>query len=546
MRGLLSPGGLWPKASVVRFRAVSFVLLAVICIRAATLEVGDLIDPTETRYATIAENMLFSGDWITPRLQTESGLAPYLSKPPLHFWLTALSYKLFGIDEWTSRLPSFMALLLIVASILVFSRRFLSKEVGYNAAIICITSPLMFFLGGSSTVDVTFAAYITAALTAFAVTADKKEKQESTLLSGLLLFCFSAFALLTKGPAGPVLIGIPILFLCLWDRSLNSLRALPWTVGIIAFLSISLPWFYLVEQQTPGSVWYFLFHENFLRFLVEDYGGRHGAAHIRPYGSIWWMFALAMLPWSLFVLKEILSLLGITGASRRPALDRWSFFTLAAGLSPLLVFTVARSILPAYILPAVPGLALFLAFRQQGAIAEQSATTENFQKQEMASLWQRMRYPSTAMIGIALTTIMFSGLLLSAPAIGAYKSASQLLALIADRTKKDNPVVGVIATNNYSPFWTSGAHQKELSNPVKVVYASISDVKNSKLRNLIVRENHGSDFVAIHGKQYEKVISKGKWSWYRRRSQKLSKAGELINGANQLIEHLAHKSLNLR
>jgi len=61
-----------------------------------------LLDPDEGLYASIAQEMLTRGDWVIPHI---NGI-PYLEKPPLYFWLTALTFQLFGPSEWATRLWS--------------------------------------------------------------------------------------------------------------------------------------------------------------------------------------------------------------------------------------------------------------------------------------------------------------------------------------------------------------------------------------------------------------------------------------------------------
>src|SRR5205823_8252882 len=66
----------------------------------ATLDVRKLQHPDEGRYAEIAREMVVMGDWLTPRL---NGLK-YFEKPPLQYWVTAFSYEVFGVHNWTARL----------------------------------------------------------------------------------------------------------------------------------------------------------------------------------------------------------------------------------------------------------------------------------------------------------------------------------------------------------------------------------------------------------------------------------------------------------
>ena len=65
------------------------------------------LDPDEGLYATIAQEMLGDSDWVIPHV---NGL-PYLEKPPLYFWLTALAFRVAGPSEWATRLPSALAAL---------------------------------------------------------------------------------------------------------------------------------------------------------------------------------------------------------------------------------------------------------------------------------------------------------------------------------------------------------------------------------------------------------------------------------------------------
>jgi hypothetical protein len=76
------------------------VLALAVLVRLLFLGSYPLADTTEARYAEVARLMLVSGDWITP--QIEAGV-PFWGKPPLSFWLTAGSFKLFGISEFAAR-----------------------------------------------------------------------------------------------------------------------------------------------------------------------------------------------------------------------------------------------------------------------------------------------------------------------------------------------------------------------------------------------------------------------------------------------------------
>ena len=134
----------------VSIRLLWGVLVAVLLVRLGTLGLYPLMDTSEARYAEIARKMLVSNDWITPMFDHD---VPFWGKPPLSFWVQALSMKVFGIGEFSSRFSSW---LLHVASCLLIVR-FASQErslrVGLIAAIIYSTCALGFLASGAVLTD---------------------------------------------------------------------------------------------------------------------------------------------------------------------------------------------------------------------------------------------------------------------------------------------------------------------------------------------------------------------------------------------------------
>jgi 4-amino-4-deoxy-L-arabinose transferase-like glycosyltransferase len=327
----------------------ALLLGCVLLLRGFTLETVDLLDPTETRYATISANMNATGDYLTPMLVSGDAMDTYFSKPPLHYWLTSVSFHLFGVDEWSARLPRFLALLLISACLIVLGRNLVGVEVGLLAALMHESCPLVFYMAGGSHVDMTFAAWITLALTSFILLMELELTRAKRNEISILLAVASAAAFVTKGPLGLILIAGPPAIWMVLTRSRHKLKLLNWPLVILFLVGLGAPWFYLVELKNPGFLEYFFLHENFLRYIKHDYGGRHGANHTKPYGFIWVILAVGVLPFIVpFVLQSVKVL-----QTRVRALfhaDQRLFFFLIWGLLPAAFFTLSSSILPAYLL----------------------------------------------------------------------------------------------------------------------------------------------------------------------------------------------------
>lgn len=91
-----------------RFRLAFWILLAALAVRTVAMGFLPLTDATEGRYALVAKGMAETGDWITPRVWMFDKNIPF-SASPLFFWAAAASMRLFGINEFASRLPSTVA-----------------------------------------------------------------------------------------------------------------------------------------------------------------------------------------------------------------------------------------------------------------------------------------------------------------------------------------------------------------------------------------------------------------------------------------------------
>lgn len=324
------------------------ILGAVLLVRLGTLGLYPIMDTSEARYAEIARKMLVENDWITPMF--DHGV-PFWGKPPLSFWTQALSMKVFGINEFSSRFPNW---LLHVASCLLIVR-FASQErtlqIGLTAAIIYSTCALGFLSSGAVLTDGALAFALT--LAHLGLWRGLMYGDRGWALAG---FIGLGLGLLAKGPLALVLITLPATLWLALTGHWRRLLGLPWLPGIALMLAIALPWYWLAEQKTPGFLKYFIVGEHFSRYVISQWqGDLYGSAHAEPVAMIWPHLLGSLLPWAVF--------LPLLVRLRNPPQDQREYFifVLAWAVSTPLFFTMSTNILWTYALPALPAWALLLA-----------------------------------------------------------------------------------------------------------------------------------------------------------------------------------------
>jgi 4-amino-4-deoxy-L-arabinose transferase-like glycosyltransferase len=210
--------------------------------------------------------------------------------------------------------------------------------------------------------DVTLTLGITLALIGFLLA-------ERNKLFGYLFFAGMGFGVLVKGPLACVLVlGIIAPWAILHRLVLKSwpaqLSKLPFVLGALLFLAIVIPWYIWAEIRNPGFLRYFLWNENFGRYLKTDYGDEYGNGHRQPFGAAWGMFFLAVFPWSLVITavlaakaKRVFTRDTVASVLHDPLL----LFALSWTLSCLVLLLGARQYTATYVFPSIPGFALLMA-----------------------------------------------------------------------------------------------------------------------------------------------------------------------------------------
>jgi len=330
-----------------RLDALTIELLLV---RFVSLFFGVLTDKTEARYAEIGRKMLETGDYITPL--ADYGV-PFWAKPPLSFWATAGSFKLFGANEFAAHLPHFLFMLGVLVLAYLFAKRHFGTLAASVSALVLATMPMFLYLAGGVMTDPALAFCVMLSLVGFY---NGIEGGADARRCGHMFFVGCGLAMLAKGPIGLILIGFPIgLFVIMKGKWRELWKRLPWVGGTLLATAIALPWYILAELKTPGFLEYFIVGEHYKRFVIPDWqGDLYGNAHLRPFGAIWLFYFLLMLPWSAWLA------LRIKNAGKAIKDDTALYMTLCS-LAPAIFFTFSRHTLPTYIAASLAPTAILAA-----------------------------------------------------------------------------------------------------------------------------------------------------------------------------------------
>src|SRR3984957_12198220 len=305
-----------------------------------------LWEPDEGRYAEVAREMVVSGDYVTPR----NDWVRYFEKPPLVYWLTAASLKVFGTNELAVRAQAAIFSAGQVGLTEALGETLFGIATGLLGALVLALSPLFFAFARFATPDPALAFFFTAALAAFYAAAaapsfrDGKGRRWILTASAML-----ALGTLTKGPVALVLAGaIALAWLIVEGRLRDSLR-LPWLTCAIVYLALAFPWFVIAARRNPDFLRFYVVHEHLHRYLANT---EHG------WGP--WFFIPVVIagtwPFFYFVPLGVLELVRaklddhpLPIPPTRPALR---FLLLWFGIV-FVFFSIPRSKLGEYILPAL-------------------------------------------------------------------------------------------------------------------------------------------------------------------------------------------------
>ncbi|HAI59080.1 MAG TPA: glycosyltransferase [Xanthomonadaceae bacterium] len=297
-----------------------------------------LWEPDEGRFTNVALQMLHTGDFISLYRHHDSF---HFTKPPVTYWAIAASVSALGWNEWAVRLPNALAWLGVVALLLRIGPHFAPKR-PWLPALVYATLPFPLLAAHVVTTDTPLAFATTLAFACYVIARFESRP-------GFVVAMWAAFGLafMSKGPPG--LLGLlGILAFHLMHR--GGPRLFP-PLGLLLFAIVGLTWYGVVIARHEGLLAYFLGHEVIAR-IATDTHNRHpewwGGFYV--YGTSLALGTLPWWPWALGAARRI-------GLRWRNAAPETRLLLLWIGIA-MLVFMLAQSRLPLYILPLFAPIAL--------------------------------------------------------------------------------------------------------------------------------------------------------------------------------------------
>jgi 4-amino-4-deoxy-L-arabinose transferase-like glycosyltransferase len=379
------------------FLALIVLIWAVVYI--GTLFQPPLMDDADTVHAEAAREMVEHDDWVT--LKINDGFR-YLEKAPLMYWLVAASFKIFGVHDWSARLPIALGMLALLLVVYRIGRRFYSDEGGLYAALALATGFGPFIYTRFMIPEMLVALWLALGFDFFLLSLEQSERGEQpSLLVCWGLAATMALNVLTKGLIGLVFpIGTIFLYLLL-TRNLRHLLRLRLFSSFLVFLAIAAPWHLLAGFRNPaqgearGFFWFYFVNEHFLRFLKKRYPADYDTV---PLWLFWGLMLVWLMPWTAFLVQAIRQA-PLKLAAIRNELNAQQRAALLFALWPLviLLFFSFSSRQEYYVLPGLPGVALLLG----GWLARESASTHESPERRSG----RISSAVLAFVGVAVSVV---------------------------------------------------------------------------------------------------------------------------------------------
>jgi len=252
----------------------------------------NILDIDEAQYATMARQMLDTNSW----LQIFDRNQNYLDKPPLVFWLSAISYKILGVSAFTYRLPSFLATILGIYSTFRLAKIYYSPKTAYLASLLLASTEAYFLFNHDVRTDNLLTNCVITSLWQIAEFIEKRKFYN--LIMG---FIFIGLSMLSKGMLGLMIPGLAFSTHFVLKRDWKQFLRWEWLIGIIIIGIVLFPMSLgLYNQYGTKGLRFFFWTQSFGRLTGESSWNNNPDSFFLYHTFLW-----AFLPWSLFFLAAL-------------------------------------------------------------------------------------------------------------------------------------------------------------------------------------------------------------------------------------------------
>ncbi len=319
-----------------------------------------LFENDSAQFAVMAMRMYQENDFIN----LFKGPEPYLDKPHMHYWLAALSFKIFGLHDWAYRIPGILSSLLGAYSCYGLGKLLYTKEVGKLSALIFLTAQTIVL----SNIDVRTDAVLTG-FTIFSIW-QLAAYIESRSLINIVLGAFGAgIAFSTKGQIALLVIGLPILCHLVYTRKWTVLASWKLILGVFAFGITIAPMLYayylqfdmhpelIIRGKGNRSGVFFIFWEQSFERLSGEGMGKNSSDYFFFFHTFLWVF----LPWTVLGLVAFGSKLRLFFKAKFQVVSQYEFLTLGGITLIFALISFAQFKLPHYLNIIIPLFAVLTA-----------------------------------------------------------------------------------------------------------------------------------------------------------------------------------------
>ncbi|MFQ3576345.1 MAG: glycosyltransferase family 39 protein [Cytophagales bacterium] len=313
----------------------------------------DVMEIDAAQYAAVSMEMLEKNSFLQVFIRSEN----YLDKPPLTFWLAALSFKIFGLNTWAYKIPSLVFALLSCFYVYRFSNRYYGEKTAQWATLILASCQGMFMMTHDCRTDTLLTGSVTMAIFHLSVFFEEKNNKD-----WILGFFAIGLAMLAKGPIGlvtPVFaLGIQVVFKNQWSKLLRW----QWIAGIILVAIMLLPMCVgLYQQHGVAGLEFYFWKQSFGRITGENdfLKTLSSSDYVNDPFFFYHTFLWAFLPWAIFSYAAFLRL--IWAFFNKKVKDYPEWISWGGVIFTFIAMSLSQFKLPHYIFVCFPMVAVLTA-----------------------------------------------------------------------------------------------------------------------------------------------------------------------------------------